>query len=513
MAENQQNMRTNKALKNVCYAFLSYSSLFLLSLILRKVFLKYLDADFLGVEGVLGNLFSLMALVDVGTGALITYLLYKAFSEDNKEEVSILMGMYRNMYLLIAGVMAVLGVFLIPLLPYIISSENIEWKFVVWIYVIKMLGMLGSYCYSYRRLLFKVDQCEYICTRVDMVTSYLRYIAWFGVLFAWQSYLLYLCVDVLAIWGANIYIARLSNKRYPYATGKNVGLEEYRKRNFFHDMKNTYILRIAGTIFGSVANLIISSFLGLRYVALLANYLLITQTLSQGFAKLLYPLQGSIGNYLYKEDVQKSIQLFKMFDLFAFLVGSTLACCFMTVINNFIIIWLGEEYLFSRFTVFFITLSLYVGFCSHFTSCFRDVFGRFELERNYAIGAAVINLSVSLVLVNLWGIAGVYLGTIIGLCGFWVGRYRVLRTELFKQPIGYLRIQIKYGLIFVTMVFISLFICQYIENTLLGLIAKIMVSLFVSTSINFIIFYRSPEFSMIKGYFGQSLKLLFEKIR
>ena len=119
-------MRIDKSLKNIYYAVLSYGSLFILSLILRKVFLKYLDVELLGIEGVLGNLFSLMALVDVGTGSLITYLLYKAFSENDKEEVSILMGMYRNMYLLIAVVMTLISIILIPLLPFFISSETIE---------------------------------------------------------------------------------------------------------------------------------------------------------------------------------------------------------------------------------------------------------------------------------------------------------------------------------------------------------------------------------------------------
>lgn len=496
----------------MAYAFLSYGSLFILSLILRKVFLKYLNVDYLGIEGVLGNIFSLMALVDVGTGALITYLLYKAFSDEDKKEVAILMGMYRNMYLLIAAVMAVLSIFLIPLLPFLITSEVIEWHLVLSIYCIKMLGMTATYCYSYRRLLFKVDQCEYVCTKVDMVSSYLKYFVWFAVLLAWHSYIIYLIVEVLAVLGANIYIAYLSKKRYPYASGAKVALKEYRERHFFKDMKNTYVLKIAGTIFGSVDNLIISTFLGLRSVAILSNYLLITYTLSQGFAKLLMPLQGSIGNYVYAEDREKSIRLFRMFDTFAFMIGSIITCCFISVVNNFIIIWIGEEFVLSNATVLTISLYLYVGFCSHFTCCFRDVFGRFELDRNFAIIGAIINLSLSLLLVKSLGILGVYIGTVVGLMGFWIGRYHVLKNELFKQPIGYWEMQAKFFVIFVMTVSISMSICSLIDNTLKGLFLKTLISLAVTMMVDWISLGHSCEVSMIKEYVGHGFKIFKTRI-
>ena len=120
-------MRTNKALKNIFYSVFSYGSLFILSLILRKVFLKYIDIEYLGLDSVFENMFSLMALVDVGTGSLISYLLYKAFSENNRREVSVLMSMYKKMYLFIAVAMGIISIFLIPLLPILIKSKAVSY--------------------------------------------------------------------------------------------------------------------------------------------------------------------------------------------------------------------------------------------------------------------------------------------------------------------------------------------------------------------------------------------------
>lgn len=124
-------MRTNKALKNIFYSVFSYGSLFILSLILRKVFLKYIDIEYLGLDSVFENMFSLMALVDVGTGSLISYLLYKAFSENNRREVSVLMSMYKKMYLFIAVAMGIISIFLIPLLPILIKSKGFDWNYII----------------------------------------------------------------------------------------------------------------------------------------------------------------------------------------------------------------------------------------------------------------------------------------------------------------------------------------------------------------------------------------------
>lgn len=505
-------MRIEKAIRNVTHSILYYGSILILSLVLRKVFLQYLDVELLGIEGVIGNLFSLMALVDVGTGSLITYLLYKAFSHNDKEEISILMGMYKNMYILIALIMTILSIFLVPLLPYIISVKTVDWKIVYLIYGIKCIGMLGTYFYAYRRLLFKVSQNEYICTRVDMFFSYIRYISWFAVILLWKSYILYLIFEVLCVVLANMYIAHLSTKKFPYAIGKNIKLRDYKERNFFKDMKNTYIIKIAGTIYGSTDNIVISYFLGLKSVALLSNYLIITKIISDGFNKLVSPLQGSIGNLVYTEDREKSIKVFKMFDMFAYLLGSSIVCCFICCVNEFITLWIGIQYQFNILTVFCIGISLYIIFASQFVSNFRDVYGKFELDKTYAIVGAILNLVLSISLVNYIGVAGVYIGTIFGMIGFWIGRYFVLNNELFKGQVNYLYIQLKHFATFALILAFSYFSCLQINLGILGFFIKMIICLISSVMINFLIYRNSNEFIDVKHYLRGCTTLMKSKI-
>lgn len=506
-------MRTNKALKNIFYSVFSYGSLFILSLILRKVFLKYIDIEYLGLDSVFENMFSLMALVDVGTGSLISYLLYKAFSENNRREVSVLMSMYKKMYLFIAVAMGIISIFLIPLLPILIKSKGFDWNYIIVIYLIRGIAMVGSYCFSYRRLLFKVDQCEYVCTKIDTITNYFKYLSWFIVIIATQSYIAYLIIQTISVFVANIIIARMSYTKYPYSKEVKVSIPDFRERNFFMDMKNVYMSKIAGTIFGSTNSLVLSSSLGVKSVAMLANYTLISEAITAAFSKIFSPLQGSIGNYVYSEDKAEGFKLFRMFELLSFIIGSTVSICFANLINPFISIWIGEKYVLSLFIVILISMKLYIGFASHFVSCYREVFGRFEIDRFYNLGGALLSLFVSIMLVNSYGIAGVYIGTIIGMLGFWIGRYKVLKEEYFGNiSTGYIKRQLLRIVVLLVGYFITFVICSFLGNGIIFFIAKLFVCISVISVMNYIIYRKTEEFQRMLFYFNRSKNVIINNL-
>lgn len=506
-------MRTKKGLKNILYSIFSYGILFLLSLILRKFFLQYLNIDFLGIESVLNNLFSLMALVDVGTGSLITYLLYKAFAVNQLDEVAKLMSIYKMMYLIIAGVMSVLSVFVIPLLPFIIHVDGIDFQYLVLVYIIRILIMAGTYCFAYRRLLFQVDQCEYICTNIDTVSNILKYGISFIVIILTNSYIAYLIVQAIAVISTNYYIAHLSYNKYPYASNIKITITDLKERNFFVDMKNVYAIKLAGTIFGSTDSLILSISNGVRAVALLTNYTIIADMLVQTFVVLFRPLQGSIGNFMYSESPLKTMELFRMFDLLAFLIGSVFAICFSLLINPFIALWFGEAYVLSLAIVILISVKLYMGFITHFVSEFRELVGNFKIDRNYIIVGAFLNIVVSILLVKDYGVGGLYVGTILGMMGFWIGRYKVLVKECFKKSIPRYVLQQFLRFIILTIEFsVCYYLCQLFDIGFFSILLRCVICIAIPLTLNILIYCRSRDFLYLLKYSKDVFSILKKRI-
>ena len=59
----------------------------LLGFLSRKVFINSLGEEYLGVNGLLTNVLSMMVLIEGGIGISIVYNLYKPLAENNKEKI------------------------------------------------------------------------------------------------------------------------------------------------------------------------------------------------------------------------------------------------------------------------------------------------------------------------------------------------------------------------------------------------------------------------------------------
>ncbi|MEH7336893.1 hypothetical protein V7161_30250, partial [Neobacillus drentensis] len=80
-------MRTTHSMKNISISILSQLVIISLGFISRKVFIDNLGADYLGIDGLLTNVLSMVALVEGGIGISIVYNLYKPLAENDKDKV------------------------------------------------------------------------------------------------------------------------------------------------------------------------------------------------------------------------------------------------------------------------------------------------------------------------------------------------------------------------------------------------------------------------------------------
>lgn len=68
----------------------------LLGFISRKVFINNLNIEYLGINGLLTNILSMLSLVEGGIGTSIVYNMYKPLAEDDKPAIIGLVQLYKN---------------------------------------------------------------------------------------------------------------------------------------------------------------------------------------------------------------------------------------------------------------------------------------------------------------------------------------------------------------------------------------------------------------------------------
>ena len=154
-------MRVKNSLKNISISIATQIIITLLGFISRKVFLDSLGTEYLGVNGLLTNVLSMLSLVESGIGVSITYNLYKPLAENDKENIIALVQLYKKLYGILAILIFLLSLTLYPFLGILINnSSNIP--FIGVIYFIFVVKNVISYLNAHKWSLINSDQKGYV---------------------------------------------------------------------------------------------------------------------------------------------------------------------------------------------------------------------------------------------------------------------------------------------------------------------------------------------------------------
>ncbi len=77
--------RITNSIKNISFGITSQLIQMLLGFVSRTIFIRYLDAEYLGVNGLFTNILSLFSLAELGVGSAFLYALYKPIAAKNKK--------------------------------------------------------------------------------------------------------------------------------------------------------------------------------------------------------------------------------------------------------------------------------------------------------------------------------------------------------------------------------------------------------------------------------------------
>lgn len=503
-------MRTKNTIKNSIYAISSYGMICIISLFIRKLFVEYISLEYLGLEGLFSNMFALFALADMGIYDIIMYRLYSSVANNDTQRINKLVSLYGYIYKMVGIAITVIGTVMIPMLKFIVKTKVISFKMICLIYCLQLLSCVSGYFLAYKRVIFIVYQKEYECVRVDTMCTFISNLIKCIVIVVFKNYLIYLFINIANNIISNIIVSIKSDKEYHLTkNNKAVKFRDIKKENIFHDVKNNISQKISATIYGGTDNILISAFLGINQVAMVSNYLLISNNITTIINKLLNPLQSSIGNLIYSEKKDRGIKLFKMFNMVEFMMASFISIAYIILFDDFIELWLGKEYIIDRRYIIFFGINQYIMWNHKILTYYRNSFGKFEIDKNYIKSAAVINVVVSIILINKMGVGGVMLGTAIGHMGFWIGRYKVVKSEyLAEKENGYVYIQLRNLVVFILELLLCIYLCGKISHSLIGIITKMFVCIVIPNVINILLYSGSEEIELSKEYLSKIVALI-----
>ena len=511
--------RTDNSIKNSSVALLTQGINVLLNFITRTIFIKCLGASYLGINGLFTNILSVLSFAELGFGTAIVFMLYKPLSTNDERNVSALMNFYKKVYNTIGLIILGLGVLLIPFLNFFINNtselpENLPPLWII--YMLYVLNTSVSYFFNYKRSIIIASQNGYLDSFNTLVFNILRNVLQCIMLMLWNSFLVYLCIQIGCTMLSNIFMSRKADKLFPYM--KNNRDAKISKESFHTILKNVLAMsmhKISSVIVSSTDNILIAKFVGLASAGYYSNYTMITLTLKTVYTQALSPITASVGNLIALENKEKLRQFTdRMFFLNA-CIAIFFSSCLATLVNPFISVFWGSEYAFKYFTVLLIVFSFYLNCMRQTMIIMIDAGGLFWKNKWKGLVEATVNLVVSIVLADTFkmGIDGIVIGTIVSCLStnLWWDPYVVYKYALKEKLSKYFSKYILYTLVLVGCISLVLLVEIWIPVNIFTFFIDCIISVSIPIIIIILLFRKTDNFEYFKNIAVSKIKKINKK--
>ena len=496
-----EKSRTEYSARNTTVAMMARVIAILAGYFTRVVFTHTLSEDYVGINGLFTDILNVLALSELGIGTAITYALYKPISQKDVEKQKSLMRLYRTFYRIVALIVLAAGLLVIPFLGVLIKDQP-QVDHLILIYLMYLFSSVVSYLLIYKRTLIDAYQLSYIGVLFQTGFLLLQYFVQIAILYFTGNFILFLAVLILCTLGGNLAISIKADKMYPYLKDREVQpLSEMEKRDIFQNIRAMLMHKVGNVLVNNTDNLLLSSLVGTLSVGRYSNYFLIIGSVRQVLNQMFQGITASVGNLGVEESKER---IKKIFDA-SFFIGQWMfglaAICLFEVIDSFVAISFGPQYVFTRDITLILCLNFYLTGMRQASLVFRDSMGIFKYDRYKAIPEAVINLVVSFILGRMLGTVGIFLGTMVSTVttSLWVEPYMLYKHRLESSSIPYFLHYFLYAGVTFVLWWGEDMLCRGITGSLWTICLLRLLLCFVMTNLVFLLLYhRTREFVLLR---------------
>lgn len=404
--------KAKKSVLNILSGLFSQIVTVGLGVIIPRLVLVNLGSEANGLLNSINQILVYAGLLEAGVGLATTQALYGPLACSDKDAVNGIMSAtnkyYKKTGVLYLGV--VLGISLIY--PFAIKS-TLSKSIVFWVVILSGLPSVINYYFQGKyKLLLNADGRSYIITNITLIiniftsiSKILLLIFGFDVVALQIMYLFFNLVQMV------FYLVYV-RKRYTWLNVKTApDYESISEKN------SVLIHQISGLVFSNTDMIFLSVFCDLKVVSVYSMYTLLFGMIGTVIQNINSGVMFVLGQ-TYNSDKEKFIPMHDAFELYNMTLTFSLFCIANIFILPFMKLYTAGvtdiNYIDSLLPYLFISTYLLE---NGRTSSMKVInyAGHFKQTKNHALIEMIINLIVSVVGVNIFGIYGVLFGTIAAL--------------------------------------------------------------------------------------------------
>ncbi len=350
-----------------------------------------------------------LSLIEAGICAAYMHTLYGAVANKDDNKLSALYGGFKATMRKIVGKMLVAALVISLVYPFFVKDE------VEYVYSAMLLFLLSAnailpyaltivpkYMIVLKEQRFKSELISGLAKAVTYVSEILL------LLFTELPLhvLLVACVLISLLSGLVFKVAM--KRLYSNQIQKNV-YPDFSPNKYSRDV---LVHNVSSLVFNSTDNIVISTMGSLSDVTVFSNYNLIVGQVVTLFQSLMDGATATLGIKIARKD-KNTYSIYRQLLVGSYCIASVLSVVFFVMINDFITLWVGPDYCVNIINRLLFMLIMFCGIILPVMQNVRSVSGLFKESRNFIVAQALLNLTLTLILVPFIGITGALLGTVI----------------------------------------------------------------------------------------------------
>ena len=407
--------RIKNSQKNISVSLIFFLTTLLLSFVSRKIILDAFGAELLGLTSTMSNIIGFLNLIELGVGTAIGTCLYKPVFDDNKKEINNIISIFGYFYHKTGLLVLALGSVLLFFLPLIFKDKGVDMIYIYVVYITYLISSLIPYFISYKHVILDLYQKGYIVAVIKNLALIIKITLQIVIIkYFTESYFLWLALELLYSFIYVYLINKQVIKHYSWLkTSIRYGKENSKNYpEIIKKIKEIIPHKLSTFILFQTDSVLIFVFTSLKTVTLFTNYQMIISKTVTVISIAMSGMYSIVGNLIASNDQIKIRKVYSIMQILFFSFATILIIPCYFLVDPFISVWLGDNYVLDNTVLFFMLINSYLAIIRIPTDIFKMGYAIFyDTWAPYT--EAFINLGLSLILGYFYGLIGVLLGTFI----------------------------------------------------------------------------------------------------
>ncbi|MBR1611338.1 MAG: hypothetical protein IJ672_07655, partial [Methanobrevibacter sp.] len=403
--------KKKSSILNILTMFIYQMIAAVIGFVLPKLLLTHYGPNIHGYTSTVTTIMSYVALLNAGLSTAAIHSLYKPLAKKDYTKISEIINAIKYFYMK-TGFLYLIAITVISLiLPFIISSNISNIQIISIMIVMGATNTLECFVYSKHFVLLQADQKLYIVNITNSIAIFFRTII--------QIILVNFNCNIVIVVGIpplmvifrmlllNVYV----KKNYPYLDPDAKPYKEALSKRWA-----AFTHQIAGLVVNNTDVMLLSTFTNMVSVSIYSVYNLVFSHLYTLMTTIFsHGTVASFGISLNENNLEKVNKAFDIYELIyyyfivvVYSITSTMILPFVSIYTNGVS---GIKYVDTNLAILFIIISILNNLRVPCNTIINAA-GHFKETQNRAILEAIINLTVSLLLLKPFGMYGLLIGTI-----------------------------------------------------------------------------------------------------